>query len=630
MTKGINTMAPFSNILFGIAFLMSTNVAAIDLRIDNIRLYQPNTQTFSEGSRLYINSGKIIEVTTMKVIAKKTDEVVDANNQYAVSGLIDLHVHLGASGSNYSEFQYLPVKSHFNSNLYLGITNIVDLFSFEKTIEEAKNLKKTQAVPNFFYAGKLFTNPGGHGTQFGGSALEIAEDKDIEALWQEHIALKPHLTKAVIETFGGQGESLTDSQLAELGKRSKEANLPYFVHVSTLEDAKRAIKAGATALAHGINAEPIDDEFIVLMKDNNVDYIPTLAVYLNHSEESNSHALSQQSHLLATVPDKLQHCLFDNVPKPSKWRENAWKNRHHGFNNIKLLHQAGITIGTGSDAGNPYTLHGAALHNEIAFLNKAGLSAGEVINAATVNGAKIIGQENSIGQLSQGFEASFILLENNPLTDIKNLSHIQSVYKSGEIINRKALIKANQAIIPAGKECNKASVDTQAKNANSLIDDFNNETKWQAISDAMMGGKSNANLKQENGDLEITATLGKATAFGAWAGSHLLFPTPINAEEFQGVKIAYKSSQNSIGFSVYHSGVKDWDHFSTLIKPSESNEQWQTVNIPFSQLKQFGFGNQIKWSAKHLSGLSFVWRTMPGSESTNKDHMLKLGEISFY
>ena len=93
------------------------------------------------------------------------------------------------------------------------------------------------------------------------------------------MARNPHVTKAVIETFGGHSASITDKQLAEIGRRSKAAGLPYFVHVSTLADGKRAIIAGATALAHGINVEMIDDEFIALMVKHNVAYIPTLAVY---------------------------------------------------------------------------------------------------------------------------------------------------------------------------------------------------------------------------------------------------------------------------------------------------------------------------------------------------------------
>ncbi|XQF91410.1 hypothetical protein ACOBV8_20980 (plasmid) [Pseudoalteromonas espejiana] len=162
--------------------------------------------------------------------------------------------------------------------------------------------------------------------QFGGQAYEIAKDEDIEALWQKHISTNPHVTKAVIETFGGVGKSLTDSQLSELGKRSKAANLPYFAHVSTLNDGKRAIKAGATALAHGINSEAIDDEFITLMKKHNVTYIPTLAVYHNHSDEKHNHTVLTKR-VAKPFPKKLQGCLFENQRRLQNGKKCAWEER---------------------------------------------------------------------------------------------------------------------------------------------------------------------------------------------------------------------------------------------------------------------------------------------------------------
>ena len=230
----------------------------------------------------------------------------------------------------------------------------------------------------------LFTNKGGHGTQFGSEALEISSDEDIPQLWAKHMQMKPFVTKAVIESFGGHGTTLTDSQLKALGDRSKAAGLPYFVHVSTLEDGKRAIRAGATALAHGISSEAIDDEFIQLMKANNVAYIPTLAVMLNHSGEKESQAVSRETQLLEVAPEKLKRCLFTNVPTPSKWLNDIWNKRHHAFDNIKKLHQAGVSIGTGSDAGNPYTLHGTGLHNEFLLLSEAGLSNQEIMDKVRI------------------------------------------------------------------------------------------------------------------------------------------------------------------------------------------------------------------------------------------------------
>jgi imidazolonepropionase-like amidohydrolase len=612
-------------ILAGITCLGSLNAQAIDLRIDNIRLYQSEQSTFSQPSTLYIEDGKIINITSDNDKIEPADSVVDAQHSFALPGLIDLHVHLGASGSNYGkDFQYLPVASHFNSNLYLGVTSIVDLFSFETTLNEANQLKANQTTPNLFYAGLLFTNPGGHGTQFGGSALEVTSFESIDGLWQQHIARKPHVTKAVIETFGGHGVSLTDKQLTEIGKRSKAAGLPYFVHVSTLEDGKRAIRAGASALAHGINTEEVDDEFINLMVKNKVAYIPTLAVYYNHSAEKDHKEISANKPLLATVPDKLQRCLFDEVTAPSKWKDIAWKKRQKAYKNLALLAKAGVIIGSGSDAGNPYTLHGSGLHNELLALSHSGLTPAQVINAATVDAAKIINAPD-LGQLKEGFQASFILLNKNPLNDISQISNIQAVYKSGDKIDRKRLIAQNKKLTPIGEDCNSTPLVT--KSETTLIDNFNGKVQWQSISDIMMGGQSTSKLSQQNKILSINTQLGKPGGFGAWAGMQLMFKSPVDASEYEGIKITYKGSKIAFGLSVYHSEVKDWDHFTATLPPGKS---WQTVEVPFSQLKQFGFGSKKKWSAKSLAGLSLVWRTMSGQKLASNKNMLEISNISYF
>ena len=604
--------------------LFSLSVLATELRIDNLKLYQPLTKNFSQLSSVYIDHGKIVDITHANTVQKSADKIINAQNQFALPGFFDLHVHLGASGSSYNEFQYLPVSAHLNSYLYLGITNIADLFSFQTTLNTVKELSKTQATPNLFYAGILFTNPGGHGTQFGGKAYEIHNDAEIDALWKQHIAMKPSITKAVIETFGGTRNTLTDSQLAELGKRSKAADLPYFVHISTLEDGKRAIKAGATVLAHGVNSEAIDDEFLQLMKKYHVAYMPTLAVYYNQQQEKQNHLISQQTSLLATVPNKLQHCLFDKVPAPAKWKKQTWDKRKLAYNNILKLQQAGIKILTGSDAGNPYVLHGAGLYNEFNALHDAGMTNADIINAATINAASTLNKQNTLGQLNIGYEASFILLKDNPLTNLANLKNIQSVYKSGQEVSRTSLISKNQAIEPIGKACNQIITATLA---NKIIDDFTNMSAWHNSSDALMGGTSRVKLVKENNQLTIKTTLTKPTRFGAWSGAEIKFESAVDASKYHGISITYKGSTIPFGLSIYHSEVKDWDHFSTQLPPSN---EWKTVKIPFSELKQYGFGSKIEWSAKSLTGLNLIWRKSPTADDTEIENELSVKTLAYY
>ena len=327
---------------------------------------------------------------------------------------------------------------------------------------------------------------------------------------------------------------------------------------------------------------------------------------------------------MPVVHDKLRSCLFDQVPTPSKWRQATWDKRSHAYQNIIKVHKAGVTIGAGSDAGNPYTLHGLGLHNEIDALAVAGLSNAEIINAATINGAKTLGVADTQGKLKVGYQASFILLDNNPLNDIEAIHHINQVFKSGQQINREQLATKNQAISPVGKACNQQVDSTTAA---KVIDDFSGDKTWLKVTDTMMGGQSSAELTMTNNALTIKTKLGKPTGFGAWAGSELKFSQAVDASKFNGIQITYKGSTTPFSMSVYHSKVQDWDHFSKALPASED---WTTVDVKFSELKQFGFGTPVTWTADSITGVNFMWRSFPGAPTTSANNEFQLKSIAYF
>ena len=101
----------------------------------------------------------------------------------------------------------------------------------------------------------------------------------------------------------------------------------------------------------------------------------------------------------------------------------------------------------------------------------------------------------------------------------------------------------------------------------------------------------------------------------------------VDASDFSGISFSYKGSSIPFGVSVYHSDVKDWDHFSTILMPSE---EWKSIKLSFEQLKQFGYGNQITWSAKRLTGLNFVWRIMPGEGVVSAKNQFEIKSLSYF
>jgi imidazolonepropionase-like amidohydrolase len=102
---------------------------------------------------------------------------------------------------------------------------------------------------------------------------------------------------------------------------------------------------------------------------------------------------------------------------------------------VARLHRAGIRIGVGTDVWQvPW-----AVHLELEELVRAGLTPIEAIHAATGAAAEILGAENELGTIEEGKWADIVVLDADPLADIRNTGWIHAVIKGGEIVDRAAI-----------------------------------------------------------------------------------------------------------------------------------------------------------------------------------------------
>ena len=101
------------------------------------------------------------------------------------------------------------------------------------------------------------------------------------------------------------------------------------------------------------------------------------------------------------------------------------------YSNLKLVHAAGIPIAVSTDAGNPGTLHGLSIYDELEAMQAAGLSANEIISMATRNGAIAMRREKDFGTLEAGKIADLIVLEKDPSADVNNFRSITHVMRGG-------------------------------------------------------------------------------------------------------------------------------------------------------------------------------------------------------
>jgi manganese oxidase len=106
---------------------------------------------------------------------------------------------------------------------------------------------------------------------------------------------------------------------------------------------------------------------------------------------------------------------------------------------IAAMHRAHVRILAGSDALNPFVIPGFALHEELELLVKGGLTPLEALQSATINPAEFLGGSDSLGTIEAGKLADLVLLDANPLTDIRNATRIRAVVAGGHYLDRNAL-----------------------------------------------------------------------------------------------------------------------------------------------------------------------------------------------
>ena len=106
-------------------------------------------------------------------------------------------------------------------------------------------------------------------------------------------------------------------------------------------------------------------------------------------------------------------------------------------------HQHGVSLVTGSDAGNFLVVHGPTVQHELALWVRAGIPPAVALQAATLNAARLLRVDNRIGTIRAGNDADLLVVDGNPLDDIGATERISMVVFKGERIDRTELFLQN-------------------------------------------------------------------------------------------------------------------------------------------------------------------------------------------
>jgi len=220
------------------------------------------------------------------------------------------------------------------------------------------------------------------------------------------------------------------------------------VHATELETARAAVEEGADILVHSVIDKPVDDAFVKLLKDRHIILCPTLVVFERYGRTfANKLNLTPEEkrwgnpEVIASLDvtkisqDKLPERIKAALAKPDETLNRIKKTYDVALPNLKTLEDAGITIASGTDAGNIGTIHGPALFREFQLMKEAGLTPMQILECATSNAAQLFGGETGahLGKIEKGYFADLVILNANPADDIAHASDIESVIKNGVV-----------------------------------------------------------------------------------------------------------------------------------------------------------------------------------------------------
>ena len=437
--------------------------------IQNARIFVGNGKVIESGSVL-IRRGMIAEIYEGASPDAKLlkAEPIEAAGKTVLPGLIDVHVHMGASGGFYDDqskaFDPKGTERELEAYLYSGVTAVR---SAGDSVDEVLKLRALfgsgeKLGAELFLCGPLFTTEGGHGTEYAkfmpeglrGSFLAgfVRTPKSVEEARRQvdELAVKRvNAIKGVLES-GAPGypfNRMDVNLLAAVANEAHAKNLPVAIHTGNAADVADAVKVGADSVEHGSLMDEIPDQTFAEMKAKGIALDPTLSVAEGFVSFARGDASLLKRSLVQQVTKKDLLDGTEHAATSEKYAAMRQGIAHYpmsveqGSRNLLKAWHAGVTLVTGTDAGNFLVMHGPTVQHEIELWVAAGIPMDVALQAATANAAKLLRADSRMGTVEKGKEATLLVVDGNPLQDVKALSSVSIVMMKGERVSRAALFE---------------------------------------------------------------------------------------------------------------------------------------------------------------------------------------------
>lgn len=457
-------------VVFLLGCLPAAHAASEVTAFTNVSLIPIYKDGIVANQTVIIESGRIREIgQTSDVLIPTEAKIINGDGKFLMPGLVDMHSHvmgdsfLGQLPKEEAENGLKDQKRILHTFVSQGVTTIRDMADIPSYDDNViLGLKK------LIEKGEIF------GPRI--ISATIPFDGSPQTLPTTQIFSSPEEAASNVEKYHNMGydqikiySMLPKDQFDAVSEKAKELGIVIGGHMPQNLDFEYALSKGFKTVDHftgfdlKLNESPRNPQafanhmagyeyatpsslrsLVDMVAKYDVAIIPTFAL--------RNFAVSRfdlEQNPTGTMEQRYQSDAFKAATKIEFWSPSfkaiflATENIR--FHLTKQLHDKGVPILAGTDAGIPGVIPGFSLLEEIELIHKAGLSNHEALKASTINGAKLFKMDDEFGSIREGLSADLLLLNSNPLEDISNIRDQAGVMIKGEWYEKTQLMtKLNQ------------------------------------------------------------------------------------------------------------------------------------------------------------------------------------------
>jgi len=414
--KNIDSLPPIDTIGTEITFELessapknSKSIAFMNARI----ITADKDKKVIENGYIIVENNKIISIGDAKGIKLANNyTIIDCNGKTIMPGIVDVHAHMGQSGNGITPYQ----QWSYHANLAYGVTTTHDPSANTEMIFYNSELQKAGQIiaPRIYSTGSILYGADGD------FKVVINKYEDALSALRRLKSIGGFSVKSYNQPRRNQRQMIIQAA-NQLGM------MVYPEGGSTLFWNLNQIMDGHTGIEHSIPVSPLYNDVVQLWSNTKVGYTPTLIVSYGGIwgenywyQKTNVYA---DKHLLNFYP----RAIIDAVSRRRMMVSDDDFGHIKNAESVKKLYDAGVQVQLGAHG----QLHGLGAHWEMWMFVQGGMTPLQAIESSTISGAKYIGMDKEIGSLEVGKLADFLILDKNPLEDIKNSNSIKYVIQNG-------------------------------------------------------------------------------------------------------------------------------------------------------------------------------------------------------